>query len=57
LRRGAVSLRDRFPLLAAALERHLTWTSDFAAAGDLESAIDAIQDAQATLAELRAGDG
>jgi hypothetical protein len=51
-----VSLRERYPLLASALERHLAWTSDFAAAGDLESAIDAVQDAQATFAELSAVD-
>ncbi len=51
-----MSLRKRYPLLAAALERHLTWTSDFAAAGDLDSAIDAIQDAQATFEELSAAD-
>ena len=48
--------RERYPLLAAALERHLSWTRDFAAAGDLESAIEAIQDAHATLAELSAVD-
>jgi hypothetical protein len=48
--------RERFPLLAAALERHLTWTRDFAAAGDLESAIEAITDAHATFEELRAAD-
>jgi hypothetical protein len=48
--------QERYPLLVAALERHLTWSRDFAAAGDLESAIEAIQDAHATFAELRAVD-
>ena len=40
-----------YPLLAAALERHLTWARDFAAVGDLESAVDAIRDAHATFTE------
>jgi hypothetical protein len=48
--------QERYPLLAAALERHLTWSRDFAAAGDLESAIEAMQDAHATFAELSAAD-
>jgi len=46
--------REHYPLLTAALERHLTWTRDFGAAGDFESAIEAIQDARATFAELSA---
>jgi len=46
-------LRARYPLLASALERHLGWARDFAVAGDVESAIDAIRDAHATSAELR----
>ena len=46
----------RYPLLAAALERHLDWARDFARAGDLESAADAIRDAHATFGELRAAD-
>jgi hypothetical protein len=41
-------------MLAGALERHLAWASDFAVAGDLESAAEAIRDAQATFAELHA---
>jgi hypothetical protein len=45
--------RARYPLLAAAVERHLGWARDFAVAGDLESAVDAIRDAHATFAELR----
>ena len=43
----------RYPSLAAALERHLAWACDFATAGDLESAIEALRDAHATSAELR----
>ena len=45
-----------YPLLAAALERHLTWARDFAAVGDLESAVDAIRDAHATFTEAREPD-
>lgn len=41
-----------YPALAAALDRHLTWARDFASAGDLESAVDALRDAQSTFAEL-----
>ena len=48
--------RTRYPLLATALERHLDWARDFARAGDLDSAVDAIRDAHATFAELRAAD-
>jgi hypothetical protein len=48
--------RPRFPLLASALERHLGWASDFVIAGDVDSAVDAIRDASATFAELRATD-
>jgi hypothetical protein len=46
--------RMRFPFLASAAERHLGWARDFAVAGDVDSAIDAIRDAHATVAELRA---
>jgi hypothetical protein len=42
----------RFPLLASAIERHLAWARDFAIAGDVDSAVDAIRDAHATIAEL-----
>ena len=45
--------RTRYPVLASALERHLGWARDFAIAGDVESAVDAIRDAHATSAELR----
>ena len=48
--------RTRFPLLANALERHLGWARDFVIAGDVDSAVDAIRDASATFAELRAAD-
>jgi hypothetical protein len=44
--------RGRFPLLATAVERHLAWARDFAIAGDVDSAVDAIRDAHATSAEL-----
>ena len=46
-------VRGRFPLLASAVERHLDWARDFAIAGDVDSAIDAIRDAHATSGELR----
>jgi hypothetical protein len=46
--------RRRFPVLASAVERHLGWARDYAIAGDVDSAVDAIRDAHATLAELRA---
>ena len=46
--------RTRYPVLAGALERHLGWARDFVIAGDVDSAVDAIRDAHATLAELRA---
>jgi hypothetical protein len=46
-------VRARFPLLASAVERHLAWARDFAIAGDVDSAVDAIRDAHATSAELR----
>jgi hypothetical protein len=53
---AAVVTQSRYPLLTAALERHVTWTRDFAPAGDLESATEAIRDAHATVAELSAAD-
>jgi uncharacterized membrane protein len=46
----------RYPVLAAALERHLAWARDFSVAGDVDSAVDAIRDAHATFAELRSSD-
>jgi hypothetical protein len=46
--------RTRFPVLASAVERHLGWARDFAVAGDVDSAVDAIRDAHAASAELRA---
>jgi len=45
--------RTRYPVLARALDRHLGWAHDFAIAGDVDSAVDAIRDAHATSAELR----
>jgi hypothetical protein len=44
--------RSRYPLLASAIERHLEWARDFALAGDVDSAVDAIRDAHAASAEL-----
>jgi hypothetical protein len=49
-----IAARTRYPVLASALERHLGWARDFVIAGDVDSAVDAIRDAHATLAELRA---
>ena len=51
-----VAARTRYPVLATALERHLEWARDFALAGDLDSAVDAIRDAHAAFAELHAAD-
>ena len=44
--------QGRYPVLAAAVERHLAWAREFATAGDLESAIDALRDAHAASGEL-----
>ena len=44
--------QGRYRLLANATERHLAWARDFALAGDVDSAVDAIRDAHATSAEL-----
>jgi len=44
-----------FAQLQAALERQTRWTWEFAAAGDLESAVDARLDADAIGGELSAG--
>jgi hypothetical protein len=43
----------RYPALTSAFERHLGWARDFAIAGDVDSAVDAIRDAHATFGELR----
>lgn len=51
-----IAARTRFPLLVSALVRHLGWARDFAIAGDVDSAVDAIRDASATFAEMRATD-
>jgi hypothetical protein len=44
--------RLEFPLLAGAMERHLAWAWDFTQAGDLDSALDAFEDARSVAAEL-----
>jgi hypothetical protein len=49
---GVPPARAGYPLLARAVERHLAWARDFALAGDIDSAVDAIRDAHATSAEL-----
>jgi hypothetical protein len=54
--RDVAMARLRYPELASALERHLRWARDFATAGDVDSAVDAIRDAHATFAELRLAD-
>jgi hypothetical protein len=48
--------QESYPLLTGAVNRHLAWACDFTTAGDLDSAIDALLDAYATSAELRASD-
>jgi len=40
-------------LIERALERHLGWARDYALAGDVESSVDAIDDARALWGELR----
>jgi hypothetical protein len=45
---------ESYPLLTGAMNRHLAWACEFSTAGDLDSAIDALRDAHATSAELRA---
>jgi hypothetical protein len=52
----AAAVRRRYPELGAALQRNLVWACDFAIAGDLESAIEALRDAHAAAAETRAVD-
>jgi hypothetical protein len=42
----------QYPALAGAVERHLAWAREYATAGDLESAIDALRDAHAASGEL-----
>ena len=54
LDRAAAPAGTRYPVLAMAVERHLAWARDFTLAGDVDSAVDAIRDAHATFAELRA---
>jgi hypothetical protein len=45
---------ERYPILAGAVDRHLAWACEFATAGDLASAIDALRDAHAASGELHA---
>jgi len=51
---AAGTAQERYPVLTCAMNRHLAWAREFATAGDLDSAIDALRDAHATSAELRA---
>jgi hypothetical protein len=44
--------RDRYSVLAGAVDRHLAWACEFATAGDIDSAIDALRDAHAASGEL-----
>ena len=53
LDRAAAHTGTRYPVLAMAVERHLAWARDFTLAGDVDSAVDAIRDAHATVCELR----
>jgi hypothetical protein len=56
LDRPVAGAGTRYPIHAAALERHLVWASDFAVAGDVDLAVDAIRDARAALGELHGSD-
>jgi hypothetical protein len=40
-------------LIERSLERHLDWARDYALAGDVDSSLDAIDDARALWGELR----
>jgi hypothetical protein len=40
-------------LIERALERHLSWARDYALARDIESSVDALDDARALRGELR----
>jgi hypothetical protein len=44
--------RTAFPTLVTAADRHILWASDFAAVGDLESALAALRDYHALCGEL-----
>jgi hypothetical protein len=44
--------RVEFPLLADAVDRHLAWARDFTDEGDLDSALDALEDARSVATEL-----
>ena len=53
LDRAAAHTETRYAVLAVAVERHLAWARDFTLAGDVDSAVDAIRDAHATVCEMR----
>ena len=55
LDRPVAGARTPYPILADALRRHLEWAHDFAVAGDVDLAVDALRDAQATFGELDDG--
>jgi len=44
--------RSAYPLHVRALERHATWARDFAAVGELDAAVDALDDIRALTSEL-----
>jgi len=56
LNRPVTAAGTRYPILVTAVERHLAWARDFAVAGDVDLAVDAIRDAQAAMGELHAWD-
>ena len=56
LDRPVAGAGTRYPIHATALERHLVWACDYAAAGDVDLAVDAIRDAHAALGELHGTD-
>jgi hypothetical protein len=45
---------EHYTVLADAVDRHLAWACEFATAGDLDSAIDALRDAHAASGEVHA---
>ena len=56
LDRPVAGARTPYPILADALRRHLEWAHDFAVAGDVDLAVDALRDAQAAFGELHDAD-
>jgi hypothetical protein len=55
VRRAAATEPAPYAELRAALDRHLTWASDYILAGDYGSAAEALYDAEAAKAELSPG--